>query len=112
MREQQERAYDLCEIKPDEFWSYTPADMDLMLSVASNKRAEESFKTDARTAWLCMHFTLPYLKKDANVTLADFMPKWEPEKPKERTVMTDEEIESTLINFVYPTLKAAEGGNL
>lgn len=81
-----------------------------MLSVAHNKREEEEFKTDLRIGWLCMHFTLPYLEPNTSVTVGEFMPKWKPEKPKERVVMTDDQIEESITKFVYPMLKAAEGG--
>lgn len=88
-----------------------------MLESAFERKAEEArnrYAQSFREAYLCAIFTNLYRdpKKTGAVTVESFLVEY-PELPKkepERTVMTDEEIEATLKNFVYPILKAAEGG--
>jgi len=86
----------------------------LVVAIKNRKRAEKIEYFHAyREAFLCSIFTNLYRNPDKipePVSLYDFLPEYPrpEEKPPERTIMTDEEIESTVINFVYPMLKAGE----
>lgn len=86
----------------------------LVVAIKTRKRAEKiEYYHAYREAFLCSIFTNLYrdtTKLPEPVSPYDFMPEYpQPEhKPQERTVMSDDEIESTLKNFVYPILKAGE----
>lgn len=85
-----------------------------MLSVAHKKKCEsadlEYFKA-YRESYLCALFFNVYRDRTEHpdpISTYDFMPEYPKPKPPERIVMTDEQIEATINNFVYPMLKAAE----
>lgn len=86
----------------------------LVVAIKHRKRAEKiEYYRAYREAFLCSIFTNLYrdpAKLPQPISLYDFMPEYPrpEEKPPERTVMSDDEIEVSMKNFVYPMLKAGE----
>lgn len=85
-----------------------------MLEISRKKKRESSdfeyFKA-YRESYLCAILFNVYRDRAEHkdpCSPYDFMPEYPKPKPPERVVMTDEQIEATINNFVYPILKAAE----
>jgi len=75
-----------CEIDPIEFWKYTPAETEIMITAAMKREEVKVYRQAQLLALICNVHGVTKRNSDHGYDIEDFLPESMIPKPKKRTV--------------------------